>query len=101
MLLFKMILKQKRTSCTSNEICKKYLELAQKSAPTNATSDNDLVFITSGHRDLSSLGQTYRLICNKANITNPQGIHTLRHTCASLLIRNHVDIKKISEMLKL
>lgn len=50
---------------------------------------------------MSSLGQTYRLICNKANITNPQGIHTLRHTCASLLIRNHVDIKKISEMLKL
>lgn len=45
------------------------------------------------------LRASYRWICNNANIKNPQSLHTLRHTCASLLIRKNVDVKIISEML--
>ena len=47
----------------------------------------------------SSLSSSYLAICNKAGIDNPQGLHTLRHTFASLMIRKGVDIKIISEML--
>ena len=60
---------------------------------------SDYVVITKGVRDSSSLKQTYLLICKRANINNPQGLHTLRHTFASLMIRKGVDIKIISEML--
>lgn len=42
---------------------------------------------------------SYLGICKKANIDNPQGLHTLRHTFASLMIRKGIDIKIISEML--
>lgn len=60
---------------------------------------NDYVFLCGGNRDLSSLSSSYLAICNKAGIDNPQGLHTLRHTFASLMIRKGVDIKIISEML--
>lgn len=60
---------------------------------------SDYLFLTNGKRDLSSLTSLYEQTCKKANIYNPQGLHTLRHTFASLMIRKGVDIKIISEML--
>lgn len=60
---------------------------------------NDYVMITNGKRDISAIYQSYIGICNKAQIDNHQGLHTLRHTFASLMIRKGVDIKLISEML--
>ena len=58
-------------------------------------------YITLSQKEVSPaiLEGTYRHICKAAGIPNPLGIHTLRHTCASLLIRNNVDIKIVSEML--
>lgn len=60
---------------------------------------NDYVFMTNGSRGISALVSLYLQICRKANIDNQQGLHTLRHTFASLMIRKGVDIKLISEML--
>lgn len=39
------------------------------------------------------------MIAKNARIKDKSGIHTLRHTCASLLIRKEVDIKVGSEIL--
>lgn len=50
-------------------------------------------------RSMSILRNSYLGICKRANIENAQGLHTLRHTFASLMIRKGVDIKIISEML--
>lgn len=60
---------------------------------------DDYLVLTQKKRSIDSLGETYRLICKRAGISNPQGLHTLRHTYASLLIRKKVDIKIISETL--
>lgn len=76
---------------------KEFLQLAKSSSI--ASQREDFVYITNGCRDLSSLEETYSSICDRAGIQNHQGIHTLRHTCASLLIRKGVDIKIVSEML--
>lgn len=60
---------------------------------------SDYVYICNGERDLSTLSNSYAAICKRAGIDEPQGLHTLRHTFASLMIRKGVDIKIISEML--
>lgn len=60
---------------------------------------SDYVYICGGERDLSTLSNSYSAICKRAGINEPQGLHTLRHTFASLMIRKGVDIKIISEML--
>lgn len=60
---------------------------------------DDYVFMTRGSRGISALESLYLQICKRANIDNQQGLHTLRHTFASLMIRKGVDIKIISEML--
>lgn len=60
---------------------------------------SDFVVITDGQRDISAVRKSYLGICKHAGIDNPQGLHTLRHTFASLMIRKGVDIKIISEML--
>lgn len=48
---------------------------------------------------VSTLSDSYTNIANGAEIENPLGIHTLRHTFASLLIKKGVDIKIVSEIL--
>ena len=45
------------------------------------------------------LSRSYLDIANACGIANPLGIHTLRHTFASLLIKKGVDIKIVSEIL--
>lgn len=45
------------------------------------------------------ISNAYTNIAKAANINNPLGIHTLRHTFASLLIKKGVDIKIVSEIL--
>ena len=60
---------------------------------------DDYVFMTRGSRDISALETLYLQTCRRAKIDNQQGLHTLRHTFASLMIRKGVDIKLISEML--
>ena len=45
------------------------------------------------------ISNAYTNIAKAANINNPLGIHTLRHTFASLLIKKGVDIKIVSDIL--
>lgn len=45
------------------------------------------------------LTQVYDAATKVAGIKGKSGIHTLRHTCASLLIRKGVDVKVVSEIL--
>lgn len=49
--------------------------------------------------DKTIVANTYPKICKRAKIDNPSGIHSLRHTFASLAIRKGVDIKVVSEIL--
>ncbi len=48
---------------------------------------------------LHNLSDNYLAVCKRANIENPQGLHTLRHTFASMLFRKGVDAKTVSELL--
>ena len=48
---------------------------------------------------VDTLSDAYTNIAKTAGIENPLGIHTLRHTFASLLIKKGVDIKIVSEIL--
>lgn len=74
----------------------KYLTLLKELKSPNK---KDYVVSSQGSRDCSGLRKTYILVCDKAGIHNQQGLHTLRHTFASLMIRRGIDIKIISEML--
>ncbi len=60
---------------------------------------NDYLVITNGKRELWVLRRVYVALCKQADIKDMQGLHTLRHTFASLMIRKGVDIKIVSEML--
>lgn len=48
---------------------------------------------------VDTLSDAYTNIAKTAGIENPLGIHTLRHTFASLLIKKGVDIKIVSDIL--
>lgn len=48
---------------------------------------------------IHNLASNYVSICKKAKIENCQGVHTLRHTFASMLFRKGVDAKTVSELL--
>lgn len=63
-------------------------------------NENSFV-ITTGKAPLSihNLLSNYISICKSAGIENHQGLHTLRHTFASLLFRKGVDAKTVSELL--
>lgn len=60
---------------------------------------NDYLVITNGKRELWILRRVYNALCCQADIKEPHGLHTLRHTFASLMIRKGIDIKIVSEML--
>ena len=48
---------------------------------------------------VDTLSDSYTNIAKTAGIENPLGVHTLRHTFASLLIKKGVDIKIVSDIL--
>lgn len=48
---------------------------------------------------VDTISDSYTNIAKTAGIDNPLGIHTLRHTFASLLIKKGVDIKIVSDIL--
>lgn len=49
--------------------------------------------------DKTVVASSYGKICDAAGITNRSGIHSLRHTFASLALKRGVDIKVISDIL--
>ena len=48
---------------------------------------------------VDTISDAYTNIAKTAGIEHPLGIHTLRHTFASLLIKKGVDIKIVSDIL--
>ncbi len=65
--------------------------------------NRDHIYIVSSdvNRPLSprNLDRTFRSILTNAGITNIHGVHSLRHTFASMLFRKGVDVKTVSELL--
>lgn len=61
---------------------------------------SDLIFsnYSGGLLNIRSVQKTFSEICKEFGIV-PRGLHALRHTFGSILIRNHVDIKVVSELL--
>ena len=49
--------------------------------------------------DKTVVASSYPKICKAAGIPNPSGIHSLRHTFASLALQRGIDIKVISDIL--
>jgi integrase len=49
--------------------------------------------------NLSYLNHEYKKVCDRAGIEGVHGLHDLRHTCASTMIRRGVDVKTVSEQL--
>lgn len=64
-------------------------------------NDNDFFVYTKNNTipDISTIGCTYNNILRYAGINGKTGIHTLRHTFASALIKQGTDIKIVSEIL--
>lgn len=80
----------------------KYLEI-RKNLQAKNKKDNDTLFLSRHNTQLSVrqirnlIKQTYQ----KVDIQNENySVHTLRHTCATLLYKNGADIKVIMELLR-
>ena len=49
--------------------------------------------------NLAYIGRQYKTVCRRAGIKDVRGLHDLRHTYATKLIRACVDVKTVSEQL--
>lgn len=66
----------------------------------NHLRNSDLLIRTRSEiPDVSTVSNTYNNMLKYSGIKGKTGIHTLRHTFASKLIRNGMDIKMVSEIL--
>lgn len=94
----------KERTCYMNSNTKvallKYIEIRNKKQIEG--KNIQYLFLTDDSKihTISSIKRIIKKAYKKAGI-NPQNysVHTLRHTCATLLIRNNVDIKIIQELL--
>ena len=79
----------------------KYLEIRKNITP-KSNKDNDILFISNkGSRmHVTTIRRAIKKAYNGVEIDNEEySAHTLRHTCATLMYRNGVDIKIIQEIL--
>lgn len=79
----------------------RYLEIRKKITPKN-NKDNDALFISNkgGRISVKTIRTAIKLSYTKADINNnTYSVHTLRHTCATLLYKAGIDIKVIQELL--
>ena len=79
----------------------KYLKI-RKNITVKNTKDSNILFISNkgGQLSKSALRNIIKKAYKKVNINSDiYTIHTLRHTCATLLYRNGIDIKIIKELL--
>lgn len=96
---------EQETAKTSNSerfipLNQRAIELLLQLEKTNG--GNPSFYIISGGTtpiSIDTVSKCYTSIATSANISNPQGVHTLRHTFASMLIKKGVDIKIVSEIL--
>ena len=78
-----------------NDDTKKMLEERLLYCPKNyylANLSKDVV-------NLAYFGREYKAVCKRAGVENVRGLHDLRHTYATKLIRQGIDIKTVSEQL--
>lgn len=82
------------------DLNKTALNILTELKETHYKGENSYV-ITLDKRPVSihNLLSNYIAVCKKAGIENHQGLHTLRHTFASMLFRKGVDAKTVSELL--
>lgn len=79
----------------------KYLEIRKKIKPKNI-KDEDMLFLSNKNTkiDVSTIRRFLKKGYRNAGIDeNEYSVHTLRHTCATILYKSGQDIKLIQEML--
>lgn len=85
----------------TKEVLLKYLSFRNDKTVANK-SDKDIVFLSNRFRKLgrNTIKQIVKRAYSKAGINEENySVHTLRHTCATLLLKNGTDIKIIQEVL--
>lgn len=83
------------------QLCKTAISILHilKGKDIEATND-DYIFSKNGKPPTGvNMDKTYANICKRAGLDSPCGVHTLRHTFASLLFRKGVDVKTVSILL--
>lgn len=78
-----------------------YIEIRKKIIPKNK-KDNDALFISNkgGRIHVNTIRDAVKIAYIRTNIDNDvYSVHTLRHTCATLLYKSGQDIKLIQEIL--
>ena len=88
-------------NAAAKKALEKYLEVREKIIP-KSKKDKDALFINQRGERIKSRGieLMVKKSYNKAGLNSKKyGVHTLRHTCATILYRIGVDIKIIQEIL--
>lgn len=86
---------------STKEALLQYLEL-RKNIETKSIKDNKALFLSTERKRISitNIRHAIKKAYDKLGInTDIYSVHTLRHTCATLLYRNGTDIKTIKELL--
>ena len=86
---------------TSKDALLKYLAIRNEKTVINK-SDKDIAFLSNRFRKLgrNTIKQIVKRAYTKAGIDEEKySVHTLRHTCATLLLKSGTDIKLIQEVL--
>lgn len=73
-------------------------EMKERNSLNNITSDIVFPSYKGDYLCIRSVQQTFKSICDDLGIEH-KGIHALRHTFATLLLKKKIDIKVVSEIL--
>lgn len=86
---------------TTKEALQKYLEI-RKDIIVKSSKDKDVLFASSYKKRITVRGlrKTIKKAYEKLGIDNKEySVHTLRHTCATLMYKTGIDINTIKEVL--
>ncbi len=83
-----------RVNATTRELLNYYYRISDR-------YKSDYIFTNLNGEPASpnSMKTTYYNVVKRAHIHSAKGIHTLRHTCATHLLHNDVDVKVVSKLL--
>ena len=85
----------------TKDAIQKYLKI-RNNISVNNKNDKNILFLSNRNRKLgrNTIKQIVKRAYTKAGLDpNSYSVHTLRHTCATLLLKNGTDIKIIQEIL--
>lgn len=79
----------------------KLLQVSEKEKGANIYTDNDLVFSTELGKIIepSNIRKRYKKLLKKANLPD-KTLHSMRHTCATRLMENGLNLKEIQYILR-